>query len=230
MTDTAATGMKASTEEACSSSSSSTSTSPVPVNTIRSASSQGSPTTTSRPESPATVSENSTLDNPKGSKRKSKAPAGKNAKKGSNATKRIQRELAEITLDPPPNCSAAPKGENLYEWLATIMGPQGSPYHRGIFFLDITFPQDYPFKPPKVIFKTRIYHCNINSQGVICLDTLKDKWSPALTISKVLLSVIALLSDCNPADPLVGSIAQQYLNNKDEHDRLAIEWTSKYAT
>jgi len=158
----------------------------------------------------------------------------KTPKEGGNRKRitggRIQRELTEISLDPPPNCSAAPKGDNMHEWLATIMGPQSSPYAGGIFFLDITFPQDYPFKPPKVIFKTRIYHCNINSQGVICLDLLKDKWSPALTISKVLVSLIALLSDCNPEDPLVGSIAQQYINDKDQHDTTAREWTKRYAT
>ncbi|MBV96295.1 Ubiquitin-conjugating enzyme E2 E3, partial [Eschrichtius robustus] len=93
---------------------------------------------------------------------------------------------------------AGPKGDNIYEWRSTILGPPGSVYEGGVFFLDITFSSDYPFKPPKVTFRTRIYHCNINSQGVICLDILKDNWSPALTISKVLLSICSLLTDCNP--------------------------------
>uniref|UniRef100_A0A7N6C0C9 E2 ubiquitin-conjugating enzyme n=1 Tax=Anabas testudineus TaxID=64144 RepID=A0A7N6C0C9_ANATE len=141
-----------------------------------------------------------------------------------------QKELAEITLDPPPNCSAGPKGDNIYEWRSTILGPPGSVYEGGVFFLDIAFTPDYPFKPPKVTFRTRIYHCNINSQGVICLDILKDNWSPALTISKVLLSICSLLTDCNPADPLVGSIATQYLTNRPEHDRIAKQWTKRYAT
>ncbi|KAI8803336.1 ubiquitin-conjugating enzyme E2 E2 [Cladochytrium replicatum] len=147
----------------------------------------------------------------------------------SSSAKRIQKELAEISLDPPCNCSAGPKGENLYEWVSTIMGPAGSPYAGGVFFLDIQFPQDYPFKPPKVTFRTRIYHCNINSAGQICLDILKDNWSPALTISKVLLSILSLLTDANPNDPLVGSIAQQYLSNREEHDRIAKEYTKRYA-
>jgi ubiquitin-protein ligase len=94
--------------------------------------------------------------------------------------------------------SAGPKGDNIYEWVSTILGPPGSVYEGGVFFLDLHFSPEYPFKPPKVTFRTRIYHCNINSQGVICLDILKDNWSPALTVSKVLLSVCSLLTDCNP--------------------------------
>lgn len=64
------------------------------------------------------------------------------------------------------------------------MGPPDSPYQGGVFFLTIHFPTDYPFKPPKVAFTTRIYHPNINSNGSICLDILRSQWSPALTISK----------------------------------------------
>ncbi|ABO96416.1 predicted protein [Ostreococcus lucimarinus CCE9901] len=143
----------------------------------------------------------------------------------SSSSRRIQKELAEISLEPPTNCSAGPKGDNLYEWVSTIVGPSGSPYNGGVFFLDIQFPTDYPFKPPKVTFRTRIYHCNVNSSGQICLDILKEQWSPALTISKVLLSICSLLTDANPHDPLVGSIAQQFLQDKENHDKTAQEWT-----
>jgi ubiquitin-protein ligase len=101
------------------------------------------------------------------------------------ALKRINKELQDLGKDPPANCSAGPVGEDLFHWQATIMGPDDSPYAGGVFFLNIHFPADYPFKPPKVNFTTRIYHCNINSNGGICLDILKDQWSPALTISKV---------------------------------------------
>ena len=139
------------------------------------------------------------------------------------------KELVDLGKDPPSNCSAGPVGDDMFHWQATIMGPEDSPYSGGVFFLDIHFPADYPFKPPKVHFTTRIYHCNINSNGGICLDILKDQWSPALTISKVLLSICSLLTDPNPDDPLVPDIAQLLKTDRTRHDSTAREWTSKYA-
>mmetsp|Transcript_104896 Transcript_104896/g.182347 ORF Transcript_104896/g.182347 Transcript_104896/m.182347 type:complete len:148 (+) Transcript_104896:85-528(+) len=146
------------------------------------------------------------------------------------ALKRITKELNDLAVDPPANCSAGPVGEDLFNWQATIMGPDDSAYSGGCFFLRIIFPTDYPFKPPKVSFTTKIYHCNVNSNGAICLDILKDQWSPALTISKVLLSISSLLTDCNPNDPLVPEIAQMYLKDRTKHDATAREWVTKFAS
>ena len=142
---------------------------------------------------------------------------------------RIQRELIEIRRSPPVNCSAGPEGDNLYEWRATIMGPSESPYQGGVFFLSVSFPENYPFKPPKIKFLTKVYHPNVNANGNICLDILKENWSPALTISKVLLSVCSLLTDPNPDDPLVPEIANIYKRDRKIYVKTAREWTQKYA-
>jgi len=110
------------------------------------------------------------------------------------------------------------------------MGPADSAYEGGVFLLKIEFPKDYPFKPPKIKFETKIYHCNVNDKGGICLDILKDNWSPALTISKVLLSICSLLNDPNPDDPLVPEIADLYKKNRAAHDNTARDWTQKFAS
>ncbi|KAH9732378.1 UBC core domain-containing protein [Citrus sinensis] len=101
------------------------------------------------------------------------------------ASKRILKELKDLQKDPPTSCSAGPVAEDMFHWQATIMGPPDSPYAGGVFLVSIHFPPDYPFKPPKVAFRTKVFHPNINSNGSICLDILKEQWSPALTISKL---------------------------------------------
>lgn len=122
-----------------------------------------------------------------------------------------------------------PVEEDMFHWQATIMGPPDSPYAGGVFLVTIHFPPDYPFKPPKVAFRTKVFHPNINSSGSICLDILKEQWSPALTISKVLLSICSLLTDPNPDDPLVPEIAHMYKTDRTKYESTARSWTQKYA-
>ena len=146
------------------------------------------------------------------------------------ALKRINKELTDFNKDPPGNCSAGPVNpDDMFHWQATIMGPSDSPYQGGVFFLNIHFPTDYPFKPPKCVFTTRIYHPNINSNGYICMDILKDQWVFALTIEKVLLSISSLLTDPNPYAPLVPEIGDLYKQDRKKFDETAKEWTKKYA-
>ncbi|XP_021771941.1 constitutive photomorphogenesis protein 10-like isoform X2 [Chenopodium quinoa] len=145
----------------------------------------------------------------------------------SGSGKRIQKELKE--LDCPPLSSAGPIAYSINHWLATFLGSPGTPYEGGIFFLDILFPNEYPFKPPKVMFKTRIYHCNVDSSGNVYLDILKDGWSPALTISQVLLAVRSIFLTPDPYNALVPSIAHLYQVDRKRHDELAAEWTHRFA-
>ena len=142
---------------------------------------------------------------------------------------RIKKELEDIKKNAPSNCSAGPVEDDLFEWQATIMGPEDSPYEGGLFYLRIHFTKDYPFKPPKIHFITKIYHCNVNSSGGICLDILKKEWSPALTISKVLLSICSLMNDQNPNDPLDSQAADLYLKNNALFLETAKNYTLKYA-
>ncbi len=144
--------------------------------------------------------------------------------------KRLQKELLEMKKNDIPNISASPVNDNLFEWEAVILGPIGTPYEGGLFNLNISIPSNYPLKPPNVIFKTKIYHPNINLSGSICLDILKSNWSPTLTISKVLLSICSILADPNPNDPLVPEIANLLKTNPELYHQTAKEWTNIYAS
>lgn len=138
--------------------------------------------------------------------------------------------MKEIREDPPANCSAGPIGDDILNWQACIIGPKDTLYEGGFFRLSIQFPPDYPFKPPKIRFDTKIFHPNISTDGSICLDILKKEWSPILTISKVLLSISSLLSDANVNDPLNGDAARLYKQNKEQYDATVREWVKKHAS
>lgn len=145
--------------------------------------------------------------------------------------KRLAKELIDVQRDPPPGVSTGPIDEkDIYIWEAIIVGPKDTPYEGGVFKLLINFPKNYPFRPPKIIFTTKIFHPNINNKGEICLDILRDRWSAGLTITPVLLSITSLLSDPNPNDPLVPQIAILYKTNKELYEETARKWTLDYAS
>ena len=147
------------------------------------------------------------------------------------ALRRITKELADIKRDPSAICDAGPIDESdIFNWKGSILGPESSPYQGGCFFLNIKFPTDYPFKPPNVNFTTKIFHPNINPKGSISINILRDKWSPALSIIKVLISIISLLEDANIDNALVPEIAWIYLNDRASYDNIAQDRTLRYAT
>ncbi|KAJ3368528.1 Ubiquitin-conjugating enzyme 13 [Allomyces arbusculus] len=144
-------------------------------------------------------------------------------------SKRIIKETERLLADPAPGIQATPHEDNLRYFDVVMSGPSQSPFEGGSFKLELFLPDDYPMTAPKVRFLTKIYHPNIDRLGRICLDILKDKWSPALQIRTVLLSIQALLSAPNPDDPLANDVAQHWKDNEKDAINTAKEWTAKYA-
>ncbi|KAL6517964.1 Ubiquitin-conjugating enzyme E2 27 [Orobanche minor] len=171
---------------------------------------------------------------------------------------RVQKELQECNRDfNVSGIEVIPRSEsNLVNLLGTIPGPLGTPYEGGTFKIDIVLPEviwsgvlhitntgdrvialyvlnnndGYPFEPPRMRFATKVWHPNISSQsGAICLDILKDQWSPALTLKTALLSVQALLSAPEPDDPQDAVVARQYLKENQTFVRTARYWTESFA-
>ncbi|VDP52725.1 unnamed protein product [Schistosoma mattheei] len=90
--------------------------------------------------------------------------------------------------------TAFPDGENLTRWLASIRGPDGTVYEGQQYKLSLEFGPNYPYSPPNVRFVSKCYHPNVDTRGVICLDILKEMWSPLLTVENLLLSIRSLLA------------------------------------
>lgn len=144
--------------------------------------------------------------------------------------RRLAAELLDLLRHPTEGISALPNDGNLFEWTGTIQGPQDSPYADGLFTLQVKIPEDYPLKAPRVIFDTKVYHPNVDSDsGFISLSVLGDEWSPALTISTILLSIQAYLTEPDTIDPIMPEIAHEYENDRATYERKAMEWTKKYA-
>eukprot|EP00694_Reclinomonas_americana_P004973 EC793431.1.p1 GENE.EC793431.1~~EC793431.1.p1 ORF type:complete len:157 (+),score=35.30 EC793431.1:78-548(+) len=133
---------------------------------------------------------------------------------------RLMNDVRQMRTEPPDGCSGAPlSDDNLYVWQCTIFGPSDTPWEGGIFTLKMTFPEQYPEKPPRLRFNTPMFHPNIYADGTLCLDILQDKWSPIYNVNSILTSVQSLLTDPNPHSPANPEAAHMYESDIKEYQR-----------
>lgn len=145
--------------------------------------------------------------------------------------KRIMKELQAVKDDPEAHIGLSFVSESdIHHLKGTFLGPPGTPYANGKFYIDIEVPMEYPFKPPKMKFDTKVYHPNISSvTGAICLDILKNAWSPVITLKSALISLQALLQSPEPNDPQDAEVAKHYLTDRESFNKTAAYWTKLYA-
>jgi len=147
----------------------------------------------------------------------------------SELPRRIIKETMRLQSEQIDGIKAVVNETNARHFHVIIDGPGGSPYEGGKFQLELFLPEEYPMSAPKVRLLTKIYHPNIDKLGRICLDILKEKWSPALQIRTVLLSIQALLSKPNHEDPLANDVAEHWKRDELAAIATAKEWVKRYA-
>ncbi|ODV85110.1 hypothetical protein CANARDRAFT_199309 [[Candida] arabinofermentans NRRL YB-2248] len=145
--------------------------------------------------------------------------------------KRIAKELEDVKKDRLSGVTLSlVVDDDLSHLKGTFVGPPGTPYEGGLFEVDIKIPDAYPFKPPIMKFDTKIYHPNISSQtGAICLDILKDAWTPIITLKSSLISLQSLLQSPEPTDPQDAQVAKVYMSDPKKFAETAASWTRIYA-
>ncbi|CAF0837909.1 unnamed protein product [Adineta steineri] len=145
--------------------------------------------------------------------------------------KRVGNELLSLQTDTEPGRSVELyDSDNLYQWKLILEGPVGTPYENGRFQFTITFPPEYPFKPPVVLINTKIFHPNISPNGTICPDILFDgEWSPVKNTRTILKNIQKLLKNGNFDDFISPDAAFLFKEDRDKFYKTAVEWTQKYA-
>jgi len=141
----------------------------------------------------------------------------------------LRRQLAELSKNPVEGFSAGLVDDNdIFKWEVLIIGPQDTLYEGGFFKAHLTFPAEYPQKPPKLKFATEIWHPNISKTGEVCISILHDpgedkygyerpeeRWLPIHTVETILISVISMLHDPNDESPANLDAAKEWRESRD---------------
>jgi len=145
------------------------------------------------------------------------------------ANKRIQKEYDDLTKSPVDGVVVS--SENLFDnWDIHLKGPHGSAYEDGVFHIKIKFPDNYPFKPPKATFLTKMYHPSIKKDdGSICKDIYEEGWVPTKTVKQVIDVLKTMLIDPSTDTPLETDIAQEFMKDRSKFNSTVKEWVNKYA-
>lgn len=141
----------------------------------------------------------------------------------SPAAKRLLADFKTISQAPPENILASPYEDDLFKWAAIIIGPADTCWEGTIIRIEMQFPSDYPLRPPEVRILTKLFHPNIFPDGRICLDLLRDKWSNALSVASILLSIQSLLTDPNPNSPANAEASRLYVADRHSYDIQVIK-------
>jgi ubiquitin-conjugating enzyme E2 D/E len=140
--------------------------------------------------------------------------------------RRLRKELQDLMA---ANYDVEIVDNDITKWQVALPGPDGTPYFGGTFLIEVSFPNDYPFSPPKINFATKIYHPNIDHKGNVCISILRSsEWKPTYTIVTVFQGLVMLLAMPNPDDPLVPEIAAIMMTDMYRYERIAGEWTVRY--
>merc|ERR1739838_1252961 len=142
------------------------------------------------------------------------------------ASRRLHKELDEIRKSGMKNFrDISVDDSNILCWQGLIV-PDCAPYNKGAFRIEINFPAEYPFKPPKITFKTKIYHPNIDEKGQVCLPIISpENWKPATKTDQVIDALVSLIHDPEPEHPLRADLAEEYTKDKKKFIKNAEEYT-----
>jgi len=140
----------------------------------------------------------------------------------------LKRQMIELSKNASESFSAGLVDDDIYKWEVIIMGPPDTFYEGGYFKARMDFPQDYPHKPPKMRFVSKMWHPNIHTNGSVCISILHEpgddtfgyeqageRWSPVQTVESILISVISMLADPNDESPANIDAAKQYREDRD---------------